>query len=89
MSSEEMIRMLQENALYEVPAHMTITLQQWEEQAASCMSKKLRCFAADPRMLRKPCLEMRSAFHFSGTALAAPILLFCVNMLHAYEMLGE
>ncbi|KRE51836.1 helicase-associated domain-containing protein [Paenibacillus sp. Soil724D2] len=50
MSSEEMIRILHENALYEVPAHITITLQQWGEQAGKLYIEEvtlLRCRSED------------------------------------------
>ncbi|MCY9696294.1 helicase-associated domain-containing protein [Paenibacillus alginolyticus] len=50
MSSEEMVRMLHENALYEVPAHITITLEQWGEQAGKLYIEEvtlLRCRSED------------------------------------------
>lgn len=50
VSSEEMIRMLHENALYEVPEHITITLQQWGEQAGKLYIEEvtlLRCRSED------------------------------------------
>ena len=81
MSSEEMIRMLRENALYEVPAHIAITLQQWGEQAGKLYIEEvtlLRCRSED---IAEPCLKTRNAFHFLVTALATQTLSFCGNIL--------
>lgn len=50
VDSDEMIRILQENAYYEVPSHVTITLQQWGEQAGKLQFEDvtlLRCRSAD------------------------------------------
>lgn len=50
LDSDEMIRILQQNAYYEVPPHVTITLKQWGEQAGKLYFEDvtlLRCQSED------------------------------------------
>jgi hypothetical protein len=50
ISSEEIIHILQENAYYDVPSHITVTLQQWGEQSGKLHFAEvtlLRCRSSD------------------------------------------
>ena len=82
MSSEEIIGMLHENALYEVPVHITITDKQWGSRPRKLYIEEvtlLRCRSED--ILRKPYLETINAFDFRNRVSATQTLLFCVNIL--------